>query len=153
MKNYSFLWLLLFILIAEGAGFLGLFFIGSVDGWYTTLSKAALTPPSWLFGPVWAILYALIGSAAYLVWRQKSDGNVLRLYWIQLAANTVWTPLFFGLQNPELALIDIAILFVLIVLTIVAFGRIHKLAGILLIPYLLWVGFATYLNVMVVLLN
>lgn len=151
MKKHSFLWLLVFILVAEGAGFLGLLFMGSVDGWYVTLAKPPLNPPPWIFGPVWTVLYALMGIAAYLVWRQKSEA--LQFYWVQLIVNAVWTPLFFGLQNPRLALVDIVILFVLIIATIVVFARVKRVAAALLIPYLVWVGFATYLNVMIVLLN
>lgn len=152
MKKHSFLTLLLFILLAEGAGFLGVFFMGSIEGWYETLSKPFLNPPSWIFGPVWTTLYALMGSAAYLVW-QKAGSEALKVYWVQLVVNAVWTPLFFGLQSPELALIDILILLVLIVLTMRVFLRVYKPAGILLVPYLLWVGFATYLNLMIAFLN
>lgn len=152
MKKHSFIWLALFILIAEGAGFLGLFFMGSIDTWYSTLSKPLLNPPSWLFGPVWTVLYVLMGSAAYLVW-QQSGNKKLSVYWIQLAVNAGWSPLFFGLKDPLLALADITVLLILIILTLAIFFRINKLAGVLLVPYLLWVGFATYLNIMIVLLN
>ena len=152
MKKHSLCRLVLFIAIAQGAGLLGLFFMGSIDGWYATLSKPALNPPSWIFGPVWTMLYVLIGVTGYIVWRQ-GEYQALNVYWAQLAVNALWTPLFFGLQNPLVALFDIVLLWILIVWTMVVFARVHKVAGVLLIPYLLWVSFATYLNAMIVYLN
>jgi translocator protein len=152
MSRHSFRWLLVFILAAEGAGFVGLLFMGSSDAWYATLPKPALNPPPWLFGPVWGLLYALMGAAAYLVW-QRRGGASLGLYWAQLIVNAVWTPLFFGLQNPILAFVDIVILLVLIVWTFAVFVRLHRVAGILLIPYIVWVAFAAYLNGAIVLLR
>lgn len=153
MKKYSFLWLVIFVLVAEGAGLLGLFFMGSVDIWYATLSKPLFNPPAWLFGPVWTVLYGLMGVAAYLVWQEKRDAKVLHFYWAQLVVNALWTPLFFGLQSPLIALIDIAVLLILIISTIIVFAQVNRAAAALLIPYLLWVAFASYLNIMIVFLN
>ena len=146
--------LLLSILIAQMAGVVGsIFTAGSIDTWYSTLIKPELNPPSWLFGPVWLLLYTLMGISAWLVWekRKKLFGKkkvkiALQAYVAQLAANTLWSVLFFGLHNPKWAFMDLSLLFLLIILTMVEFRKIDKRACMLLIPYLLWVTFAGYLN-------
>jgi len=154
MKKQQLLWLALFILAAEAAGLVGSLFVGSIDSWYATLNLPAFNPPNWLFGPVWTALYALMGTAAYLVWRQRESGKTaLRIYWVQLVVNAVWTPLFFGLHNPALALADILLLLVLIVATMIAFVRVSRMAALLLLPYLAWVSFAAYLNYAIWALN
>jgi benzodiazapine receptor len=117
--------------------------------WYDSLVKPILTPPGWVFGPVWTLLYAMMGTAAWLVWRTLgvSDALVpLSLFLGQLALNALWSYLFFGLQRPDLAFLDIVALWLGILATLVAFWRVYSLAGLLLLPYLLWVSFATYLN-------
>ena len=137
--------------ICLGAGVLGSFFtISSIPTWYQTLNKPFFSPPNWIFGPVWTILYILMGYSLYLFWLKK---KVPVVFWVQLALNTVWSIIFFGLKNPVLALVDIAALWLSIVLTIKAFSKINKLAGNLLYPYLIWVSFATILNLAIVLLN
>lgn len=121
----------------------------SVRSWYPTLTKPAWNPPAWLFGPVWTILYAVMGIAAWLVWRRVgfNGGKVaLTLYAVQLALNAAWSPLFFGLRNPLAGLVDIVFLWVAIVVTTILFWRLTPLAGWLFMPYLLWVTFATALN-------
>lgn len=142
--------LILSILIAEGAGIIGaVFTVSSVKGWYLTLAKPAWTPPSWVFGPVWMTLYALMGIAAALVWNQKGlPGAKLALwvYGIQLALNALWSVLFFGLKHPGVALVEIMILSVFIIATTVLFWKLNTGAGALMLPYLAWVLFATYLN-------
>lgn len=154
MKKQSLLWIVLFVLVAEAAGLIGLFFMGSIDSWYATLQQPAFSPPSWLFGPVWTILYALMGIAAYLVWRQGERGKLaLRLYWMQLVANAVWTPLFFGLHSLVWAFADILLLLVLILATTVAFARVSRAAALLMLPYLAWVCFASVLNFAIWALN
>ncbi len=143
--------LLLSIGICLGAGIVGSFFtISSIPTWYVTLNKPSFSPPNWIFGPVWTILYILMGISLYLVWTKK---KIPPVFWIQLILNAAWSVIFFGLKNPTLALIEIAALWIVIVLTIKAFSKINKLAGRLLIPYLLWVSFASILNLMIVLLN
>jgi len=138
------------ILIAQGAGLLGsVFTFNSVKTWYTTLARPALNPPSWVFGPVWTILYTLMGISAYLIWQQRgSEGAKLALwiYGVQLVLNALWSVLFFGLHNPALAFFEIIALLIFIIITTVLFWRISPLAGALLIPYILWVSFASYLN-------
>ena len=119
----------------------------SVDTWYPTLAKPAFTPPDRLFGPVWTVLYAMMALAAWLVWRQVGwQASALLLFFAQLALNLLWSVLFFGLQRVGLALVDIAVLVVLIALTTIAFWRIDRRAGLLFVPYLLWVAYASALN-------
>ena len=118
--------------------------------WYTNLVKPSFNPPGWVFGPVWTTLYILMGVAFFLVWRQGFAGKMARValicFLIQLALNAAWTILFFGLQSPVLAFIDIALLWIAILLTILFFTYISKTAAVLFVPYLVWVTFAAVLN-------
>ena len=145
------------ICIAQMAGIIGsVFTVSSVNGWYTTLVKSTLNPPSWVFGPAWVTLYTLMGLAAYLVWRKRHlPGAKLALTWygVQLVLNALWSVLFFGLQQPGLAFAEIVALLACIVVTSVLFWRVSPLAGALMIPYIAWVAFASYLNVSIWLLN
>lgn len=136
-------------------GFLGSFFtMNSVSGWYQTLIKPSFNPPSWIFGPVWTVLYILMGISLYLILtRQKKNKLPLAIFSAQLFFNGIWSFLFFGMHNPLLALIDILVMWVLIVITIVVFHKISKLASYLLIPYIMWVSFATVLNYFILVLN
>lgn len=138
------------ILIAEAAGLIGsVFTAASVKSWYLTLVKPSWNPPSWLFGPVWTSLYALMGLSAYLIWQEKNKAGLklaLGIYVLQLILNIIWSGLFFGLKNPGLAFAEIIVLLVFIIVTLVLFWRINRFAGMLLIPYLAWVLFASYLN-------
>mgnify|MGYP003586112950 CR=1 FL=1 len=115
---------------------------------YGQLAWPAWAPPGWLFGPVWSALYTLMGVAAWLVWRAQGWGGAagaLRVYLVQLAANAVWTWLFFAWHQGELAFYEILLLWALIVATMSAFWRVRPLAALLLVPYLLWVTFASAL--------
>ena len=106
-------------------------------------------PPSWVFGPVWTLLYCMMAVAAWLVWRRggwPAQKKPLGLYLVQWALNALWTPLFFGLQRPGLALADIVALDVVALATLISFWRVKRAAGLLLTPYALWVAFATALN-------
>lgn len=138
------------ILIAETAGLIGsLFTADSVAGWYIEISKPAWNPPSWIFGPVWVVLYALMGIAAFLVWQQKDMFGrkfALWVYGVHLVLNALWSILFFGLKNPGFAFFEIIVLFISILITTVLFWRINLIAGLLMIPYIAWVSFATFLN-------
>jgi tryptophan-rich sensory protein len=126
----------------------------SVDTWYPTLAKPAFTPPDRVFGPVWTALYAMLALAAWLVWRRVGWGAwALWLFFAQLALNLAWSVLFFGWQRIGLALVDMALLLALIALTLVAFWRIDRRAGLLLVPYLLWVAYASALNGAIWLMN
>lgn len=154
----NFLALVGFIIIAELAGVVGSFFtVSSVATWYAGLVKPALNPPSWLFGPVWIALYALMGVAAFLVWKQGWEREevklALKVFTLQLVLNATWSVLFFGLLNPLLALIEIVLLWLAILWAIMCFSRVSRPAAWLLAPYLLWVSFATYLNAAIWILN
>ena len=137
--------------ICLGAGVLGSFFtFSAIPIWYATLNKPSFSPPNWVFGPVWTVLYILMGISLYLVWTKKKVPSV---FWVQLVLNAAWSIIFFGMKNPVLSLVDIVALWIAIILTIKSFYPISKTAFYLLIPYLLWVSFATILNLSIVLLN
>ncbi len=132
----------------------GLFTSAGVKTWYPTLIKPWFTPPSWLFGPVWTVLYVLMGVAVALVWHKSTGINAaLALFGVQLVLNVLWSLFFFQLRAPALALLDIVLLEVTLIVTTVLFWRIAVPAGALLLPYLLWVGFATVLNASLAWLN
>ncbi len=142
--------------ISEFAGVVGTLFVSSsLSGWYGTIQRPALNPPAWIFGPVWTTLYALMGIAAFLVWKSKNSHKklALSLFGLQLAVNSVWSIIFFGLRNPGLAFVDIVLLWLLIIGTMVEFKKFSKAAVYLLIPYLAWVTFASYLNYAIWVLN
>lgn len=149
--------LLFSLVISQLTGALGaLFTVSSVSSWYPTLNKPPFTPPNWLFGPAWTLLYILMGISFYLVWRQKINKKIktaLAIFVIQLILNLFWSMIFFGFKNPSFALLEIVVLWFFILLTIVKFLPLSKKAAYLLIPYLLWVTFATILNFSIVRLN
>ncbi len=122
-----------------------------VTDWYPTLAKPAWTPPPWLFGPVWTVLYAAMAVAAWIVWKEagrfSNARGALSLHLFQLVLNALWSWLFFGMRRPGLAAVEIGILWIAIAATLVAFARRSRLAGALFFPYLLWVTFAAALNV------
>lgn len=118
----------------------------SVRGWYLTLNRPPGVPPNWAFPVVWTTLYVMMGSAAWLAWRQPLHRPALMLWGWQLLANALWTPAFFGLQSPRLGLLVLAVLVPLIGLTIRAFLPLDRRAAVLMLPYLLWTLYATYLN-------
>lgn len=126
-----------------------------VRSWYPTLAKPSWNPPNWIFGPVWTTLYVLMGIAAWRVWRTARPGvtGLVRLYFVQLVLNALWSVLFFGLKNPAWALVDIALLWGLLVWLLVGFWRHDRVAAALWLPYVLWVSFATALNTAIVRLN
>lgn len=125
--------------------------------WYVNLTKPSFNPPGWVFGPVWTILYILIGVSFFLVWQKGFSNKTSRIalicFFVQLVFNAAWTLLFFGLQSPLLALVDIVLLCLAITLTIRYFLPISKVATGLLVPYLAWVAFATALNASIWRLN
>ncbi|MCB9896138.1 MAG: tryptophan-rich sensory protein [Planctomycetes bacterium] len=138
------------------AGWIALCFAASVGGvffapaeWYDRLEKPAFNPPAWVFGPVWTLLYIAMGTSAWLVWRSGGFGKArlaLGLFLLQLLLNAAWTPIFFGLQAPGAALLVIIALCLAILSTALAFRRHSRPAAGLLLPYLLWVSFASVLN-------
>lgn len=126
------------------------------SGWYADLRRPAFAPPGWLFGPVWTALYLGMGVAAWLVWRRAGFHKAriaLALYALQLVFNALWSPIFFGLRAMGWAFVDIVVLAVAIVVTLIKFYRIDRSAGLLLVPYLLWVLFASVLNLSLWILN
>jgi len=129
----------------------------SIQEWYPTLVKPALNPPSWIFAPVWTTLYVMMGVAAFLIWKREGElKNIklpLTLFVIQLVLNALWSIIFFGMQNLTFALIEILLLWSVILATIISFMKTSKLAGWLLVPYLLWVSFASYLTFSIWMLN
>ena len=138
------------------AGWLVLSFAAAIPGaafpvgeWYAALNRPSIAPPNEVFGPVWTLLYILMGTSAWLIWRRDKEPTrtiALCFFVIQLLFNSIWSWLFFGLHRIDLALLEIVLLVVLIGLTTVFFWRLRRLAGALLMPYLAWVSFATVLN-------
>jgi tryptophan-rich sensory protein len=126
---------------------------GSAGQTYRALDLPAFAPPSWLFGPVWTVLYVMIAVAAWWVWREVGWGRELTWWSVQLVLNLAWTPLFFAADRYALALVDIVLLLGAVVATIASFRRTSPAAAWLLVPYAAWVGFATALNAAIVVLN
>jgi tryptophan-rich sensory protein len=158
MKVNNFFKLVIAIAVSELAGVIGsIFTISAIPTWYAGLAKPALNPPSWVFGPAWTTLYALMGIAAFLIWRigweRKEVKIALGVFGIQLFLNAIWSIIFFGLHSPGWALVVIVLLWLAIVWTIAVFYKISKPAAYLLVPYILWVSFASYLNYSILILN
>lgn len=148
----KYLKLILAVIICEGAGLIGsVFVVNSVSTWYPLLNKPFFNPPSWIFAPVWTILYFMMGISLYLAWRKKNTD--LKWFWTQLFLNSLWSIIFFGLKSPLLAFIIIVLLWVSIFFTIKTFIKINKAASYLLLPYIIWVSFAMLLNLSIVILN
>jgi tryptophan-rich sensory protein len=135
------------LLISFSAAAMGALFMPGE--WYAALNKPSWNPPSWLFGPVWTVLYTMMAVAAWLVWKRGGFAQQrlpLTAFLVQMVLNAAWSPLFFGAQQPALALVNILLLFAAIVWTMVEFFPVHRIATALLAPYLAWVSFATVLN-------
>ena len=131
--------------------FSGMVTRSSVTTWFPTLIKPSFNPPSWVFAPVWSILFVMMGVAAGLVWdrieaEREAVKKALIFFAIQLGLNALWSYLFFGLRNPMLAGLEIIVLWLMIFETYIQFVKINKIAGYLLLPYLAWVSFASVLN-------
>jgi len=155
MKVFKFI---ISILICQSAGIFGsIFTVEAVPDWYSTLTKPTFAPPGWVFGLVWIILYFLMGVSLYTVWVSESKPKIRKVFFIifgiQLALNALWSLLFFGLKSPILGLVDILLLDIMVIITIIYAKSISKLAAILLVPYLVWIIFATILNSAIFLLN
>ena len=140
------------VALCQLSGIIGsVFTVSAITEWYAFLNKPFFSPPNWVFGPVWTTLYTLMGISLYLVWQQRKGVSIW--FWIQLVLNTLWSISFFALKSPTLAFINVIVLWLSIFLTIKQFYRVQKVAGLLLIPYLLWVTFATLLNAAIAVLN
>lgn len=150
--------LLVSIILAQGAGLLGsLATVPQIDSWYRELTKPAFTPPDGAFSIVWPLLFTLMAVAAWLVWLRRDDNGTAKTgliwYGVQLICNVAWSFLFFGMQSPPAALVEILILLTAIIITTWYFYKVDIKAAILMTPYILWVGYAMVLNGSIVLLN
>jgi tryptophan-rich sensory protein len=144
----KFLKLITSLVLVYATAFFGSYFtFPSIKGWYATLIRPSFSPPNWIFGPVWTVLYLMMAISFYLIWEKN------KFFFAQLFLNFLWSLLFFGLHQPLFAFFDIVLLWIFILLTILDFRKKSKTASFLLIPYLLWVSFASILNLSIVLLN
>lgn len=135
--------------VAFAAASIGAFASVNAGTFYAQLVRPSWAPPAWVFGPVWSVLYMLMGIAAWLVWREQGarrQGVALTIFIVQLVVNALWSWLFFAWHQGALAFADVLVLLVLIAAMIRSFWRIRPLAGVLMLPYLLWVGFASALT-------
>jgi tryptophan-rich sensory protein len=139
-----------FFALCQGAGILGsAFTFKAIPSWYNTLVAPSFRPPSWVFGPVWTLLYTLMAVSGYILWQnreQKDAKTALVFFFIQLALNAIWTPIFFGAKRLDLAFYEIVAMWVFILLTMVFAFKVKPVAGWLLLPYIAWVTFASILN-------
>jgi tryptophan-rich sensory protein len=156
--------ILISVIVFLGLGSLsGVSSMSEIQGWYANLNKPSFTPPNWLFGPVWSLLYILIGGSFGLIWQVAAKGRYpiitkfakqgLVLFGIHFLLNLAWTPVFFGLNNPAWGLVIILALLTMIILLIRHFFRLDRLSAFLMIPYLIWVSYATALNIGILILN
>lgn len=139
------------ILICQMAGIIGVIFtMSAIPLWYNSINKPSFNPPAWVFGPAWTVLYVMMGISFFIIWTKKNHNKkkqqALTFFFIQLFLNAIWSPVFFGLRSPMTGLIIIVLLWISILLTIINFLKISRTAAWLLVPYFLWVSFATVLN-------
>ncbi len=157
IKTRNVLKLIIAVVVSELAGVIGaIFTTPAISGWYTTLIRPSFSPPNWLFAPVWTLLFALMGIALFLIWKNNTATRKNTAYWfffIQLILSIVWSIIFFYYHNISGAFIEIIFLWIVIFATIIAFYKISKPAGYLLLPYIVWVSFAAILNFVIWRLN
>jgi len=148
---------MVFIILCFSAAALGSVFTHrSIKTWYLTIKKPSWNPPGKVFAPVWTVLYLMMAVAGWIVWERLSQKGVsvpMVLFFIQLVLNTVWSAVFFGLRNPGWAFLEVILLWVFIALTVISFWNVYWVAGVLFLPYLLWVSFAAILNLAIWRLN
>ncbi len=156
-RNFSITDLLIYIVSAELVGAVSALITGSFTDFYLKYEKPPLLPPAWLFPVVWVILYAAMGTAAYLISSSDAEnynkGKALVLYWIQLALNFSWSIIFFRFEALWMAAAVILILLAMIIVMMIRFYKIRPIAGKIIIPYVLWVAFASYLNIASAVIN
>jgi benzodiazapine receptor len=150
--------LIISIIACQCAGLVGsIFTTPTIPTWYAALQKPVFTPPNWLFGPAWVTLYLLMGISAFIIWRRGLDNQQVRaaliVFLIQLVLNALWSVAFFGLKSPLYGVIVIVALWIAILFTILKFFKVSSAAGVLLLPYILWVSFAAVLNISIWILN
>ncbi len=146
------------VVLCEAAGIVGsLFTTSAIPTWYANLKKPFFAPPNWVFAPVWTTLYLLMGISFFIVWNTGVEKSSVRksiaIFSIQLLLNAFWSYLFFGLKSPLLGLIEITVMWFMILLTIFSFSKVSRKATLLLVPYLMWVSLASYLNYSILILN
>jgi len=142
------------VIICQLAGFVGaIFTIPAMETWYQTIKKPFFNPPDWLFTPVWIFLFLLMGISLFFAWNKRANGESKLLFITQLILNILWSVFFFGLKSPGLAFIELIFLWFAIFCTIISFYRISKIAGLLLLPYIIWVTFAGVLNYFIWIMN
>ncbi|VVB99675.1 TspO/MBR family protein [uncultured archaeon] len=151
MHKFDFRKLIIAVVACEAVGYVGaLFTAPAVSTWYAGLNKPVFAPPDFIFGPVWIALYFLMGLGLYIVWYKGIENvdtrRAIALFAFQLSLNLLWTGIFFGAKDIGLAFAEIIALWIVVVLTIVEFGRISRKPAALMFPYLAWVSFATFLN-------
>lgn len=157
-RSRDILKLVVSILACQCAGLIGsIFTMPAIPTWYESLAKPSFTPPSWLFAPAWVTLYILMGVAAFLIWRKGLDirnvKTALIIFLVQLVLNALWSAIFFGAKSLIGGAVVIVLLWIAILFTILRFFKISAAAGGLLIPYILWVSFASVLNISILALN
>jgi tryptophan-rich sensory protein len=148
--------LIVSVVICQLAGLIGsIFNFASIPTWYAGLTKPSFNPPNWVFGPVWTLLFLLMGISFYLVWSHGFGNSkiALWLFILQLVLNILWSALFFGLRNPGIAFVEIVLLWISIAATIFSFYSISRPAAWLMVPYIFWVTFAAVLNFSIWMLN
>jgi len=152
--------LLISLLTPQLAGLFGVLFTSSaIPNWYAGLEKPIFSPPNWIFGPTWTLLYFLMGLSVYLIWQKlekdksKKVKKSLYIFWVHLVFNALWSVIFFGLKDVGLALVFIFIIWAMILWMMIRFWKIDKRASLVLIPYFLWVSFASALNLFILILN
>ena len=150
--------LILSVVVCLAVGIVGSVFTSpAIPTWYMSLNKPIFNPPNWIFGPVWSLLYILMGISFYMIWekrkKNKNAANAIKLFAVQLVLNAVWSPIFFGAKNLFLSLIVIIFMWFAILKTIRAFAKVNKTASYLLYPYIAWVSFASVLNFSIWMLN
>ena len=158
IKGIDIIRLIISIVVCQLAGFIGsLFTTPAIPTWYASLNKPSFTPPNWLFSPVWISLYFLMGISLFIVWhvgfKEKNVKIAIAIFAIQLILNSLWSVVFFGSKSTLGGFIVIIFLWIAILATIISFFKISKAAGILLIPYILWVSYASFLNFFLFWLN
>lgn len=144
--------LLAFLIFVVFGGF-AMGYLAPPGPWYEALPKPAFNPPNWVFGPVWTVLYVLIALAGWRVWRENAGGWPMRIWWVQLGLNYLWTPIFFGARRPDLAFGIILLLLGTILAFIALSWKRHRVSAWLFVPYAFWVAFASLLNGAILILN
>ena len=152
--NNKYLFLGLILLVTFAASGIGSFVTSSFkEPWYSEIILPSFNPPSWVFGPVWTTLYIFMSVAAWSAWEKTSDKKILKIYFIHLFFNSIWSVIFFGFHQIFIALIDLGIILIFIIWLIKIYYKVNKISFLLMIPYLLWCSYALILNTTIFYLN